>query len=136
MIVCGIVVTFVSLYLMVTFSHNRLLKNGVYIRLDKANYTVEEKPVLTIKNSSPNEITFGVDYEIYMKGGEDWVEVPALCPNAAWTAARCILPYCKSYRQLIDLSRFGPGDYRVLKTVRDELTRVSTTFVVKFKISK
>jgi len=71
-----------------------------------------------------------------MKVGEDWVEVPALGPNAAWTAARCILPYCKSFRQLIDLSRFGPGDYRVLKTVKDEVTEVSTTFVVKFRISK
>jgi hypothetical protein len=121
---------------MVTFSQNCLSKNGVYIRLDKANYTVDEKPVLTIKNSGPNEITFGVDYEIYMKVGEDWVEVPALGPNTAWTAALCILPHCKSYRQLIDLSRFGPGDYRVFKTVRDEVTGVSTTFVVKFKIIK
>jgi len=128
----GITITFVFLFPIITEFLDCALKNGVYVSLDKARYTVDEKPILTIKNCGPNEITFGSEYKIEKFIDEEWVEVPAM--PWAWDAARRILPPGQSFRQSIDLSGFSPGDYRVGKTVRDEVTEMSRIFKVKFEV--
>ena len=132
----GITITFVFLFPIITEFLDCALKNGVYVSLDKARYTVEEKPILTIKNCGPNEITFGSEYKIEKFIDEEWVEVPAYDLDVpwAWPAAQCILPSGQSFRQSIDLSEFGLGDYRVGKTVRDEVTERSRIFKVKFEV--
>jgi hypothetical protein len=128
----GITITFVFLFPVITGFLDCALKNGVYVSLDKASYTVEEKPILTIKNCGPNEITFGSEYKIEKFIDEEWVEVPAM--PWAWDAARLILPPGQSYKQSIDLSGFIHGDYRVGKIVRDEETEMSRIFKVKFDV--
>lgn len=133
----GITISFVFLFPIITGFLDCALKNGVRVSLDKASYTTEEKPILTIKNCGPNEITFGYEYEMEKFIDEEWVEVPALNLDVpwAWPAALCILPPGQSFRQSIDLSGFGPGDYRVGKTVRDEATERSRIFKVKFEVT-
>jgi hypothetical protein len=132
----GITITFVFLFPIVTESLDCALKNGVYMSLDKASYTVEEKPILTIKNCGPNEITFGIEYKMEKFIDEEWVEVSALNLDVpwAWPAALRILPPGRSFRQSIDLIGLEPGDYRVVKTVRDEATERSRIFRVKFVV--
>ena len=128
----GITITFVFLFPIITEFLDCALKNGVYVSLDKTRYTVEEKPILTIKNCGPNEITFGSKYNIEKFIDEEWVEVPDV--PWAWDAARRILSPGQSFRQSVDLSGFSPGDYRVGTTVRDEVTEMSRIFKVKFEV--
>lgn len=59
--------------------------------------------------------------------------------SAALTArarAQKRLSWVPRARQSIDLRGFSPGDYRAHKTVTVEVTDVSTTHVVEFKIVK
>lgn len=137
LVLSGITITFVFLFPIITEFLNCAIKNGVYMSLDKASFTVEEKPILTIKNCGPNEITFGIEYKIEKFIDEEWVEVPAFNLDVpwAWTAALYILPPGQSFSQSIDLSGFGPGEYRVGKTVRDEVTERSRIFKVKFEVT-
>ena len=128
----GITITFVFLFPIITEFLDCALINGVYVSLDKTRYTVEEKPILTIKNCGPNEITFGSPYKIEKFIDEEWVEVPDV--PWAWDAARRILSPGQSFRQSVDLSGFSPGDYRVGTTVRDEVTEMSRIFKVKFEV--
>ena len=133
----GITITFVFLFPIITEFLDCALKNGVYVSLDKARYTVEEKPIFTIKNCGPNEITFGSEYKIEKFIDDEWVEVPAYNLDVpwAWEAALRILPPGQSFRQSIYLSGFSPGDYRVGKTVRDEVTEMSRIFKVTFEVT-
>ena len=128
----GITIIFVFLFPIITEFLDCALINGVYVSLDKTRYTVEEKPILTIKNCGPNEITFGSVYNIEKFIDEEWVEVPDV--PWAWDAARRILSPGQSFRQSVDLSGFSPGDYRVGTTVRDEVTEMSRIFKVKFEV--
>jgi hypothetical protein len=132
----GITVTFVFLFPIITEFLDCALKNGVHVSLDKTSYMVEEKPILTIKNCGPNEITFGSEYKIEKFIDGEWVEVPAFNLDVpwAWDAAQRILPPGRSFRQSIDLSGFDLGDYRIGKTVRDEVTERSRIFKVKFVV--
>ena len=126
----------VSLSPIITVFLNCTLKNGVYVRLDKDKYNVKEKPFLKIINCGPNEITFGIEYKMEKIIDKEWVEVPAIRRDvpSAWPAGLIVLPPCKAFRQSIDLSGFSLGDYRVGKTVKDEVTEISRTFKVEFKI--
>ncbi len=126
----------VSLSPIITGPLNCALKNRVYIRLDEAKYIVKDKPVLMISNCGQNEITFGYAYKMEKMINGEWVEVPAIHRDvpSAWPAGLIVLPPSKEFRQSIDLSGFTLGEYRVCKTVKDEVTEISRTFKIKFKI--
>jgi hypothetical protein len=132
----GIIIAFVSLFPTIAGLLNCAVKNGVHLRLDKAEYTVEEKPVLKIINCSPNRFTFGHAYSMEKMIDEEWVEVPAIRRNEewAWLAWLRVLPPGGVYRQLIDLSGFDPGEYRVCKTIKEEATENSRTLKTGFKV--
>lgn len=136
LVIGGIAIVLVSLSPIITVFLNCIFENGVHVRLDKAKYTVKEKPVLKIINCGPNEITFGIDYKMEKMIDEEWVEVPAIRRAApwAWPAGLIVLPPGKAFRQSIDLGGFSLGDYRVGKTVKDEVTEISRTFKMEFKI--
>lgn len=134
----GIIITFVSLFPIIAGQLNCAVKNRVYLRLDKAEYTVEEKPVLKIINCSPNAITFGYAYSMEKMIDGEWVEVPAIRRNESWAWPAILIGYAPGgvYRQSIDLSGFDPGEYRVCKTIEDEATENSRTLKTEFKVIK
>ncbi len=134
LIVGGTAIWLVSLSPIITGLLNRALKNRIYIRLDKAKYTVKDKPVLKISNCGPNVISFGYAYKMEKMINGEWVEVPATHRDvpSAWPAGFIVLPPSKEFRQSIDLSGFDLGEYRICKTVKDEVTEISKTFKKKF----
>jgi len=106
----------------------------VRVFLDKDEYHTGEEAILKITNRGKREITFGMSYRFMKKTNDTWVEVPALGPKEAWTAALLILPPRRSYTQVVDLSRLEVGDYVLLKEINFGDSGEGKTFTVRFCI--
>ena len=106
----------------------------VRVSLDKDEYYKGEEATLKITNRGKREITFGMSYRFMKKTNDTWVEVPALGPNEAWTAALLILPPGRSYKQVVDLSRLEVGDYVLFKEIYFGESGEGKTFTIRFCI--
>jgi hypothetical protein len=112
-----------------------LSRIAVRVQLDAYSYA-DERPVLSITNYGSNVVTYGSEYKIERRKGESWIEVSPFPPNSAWTAVAIIVRPGETRKQSIKIDGLEPGEFRLSKTVRDEVIEKSTTFIMEFEIKK
>ena len=116
-----ITIIFTSLFYVLT----RKWGQSRVLTLDKEEYGIDGRAVLTVRNIWKSTILIGVPYGISRKVDGSWVYVPAQGQYEAWDAALRILSPGESYRQVIKLDGFHAGEYRLKKEIihKDEDTR-------------
>ena len=113
MILFLITIIFTSLFYVLTrkWGQNRVLT------LDKEEYGIDERAVLTVRNIWRSTILVDVENSISRKVDDSCVYVPVLDPDEAYTAASRVLRPGESYRQVINLDGFQAGEYRLRKDI-------------------
>jgi hypothetical protein len=127
-----IIVIFASLFYVFT-QKQRL--DGRALTLDKKEYGIGEKAILTIRNKWESTITVGVAYGLSRMEDGAWVEVSVLGPNEAWTAAARILHPGESYKQVIKLDELQEGKYRLEKEIHHIDLDDFKTYYIEFTIT-
>jgi hypothetical protein len=127
-----IIVIFASLFYVLA-QKQRL--DGRALTLDKKEYSIGEKPILTIRNKWESTITVGVAYGLARMEDGTWVEVSVLGPNEAWTAAARILHPGESYKQVIKLDGLQEGEYRLEKEIHHIDLDDFRTYRIEFTIT-
>jgi hypothetical protein len=108
-----ITIIFTSLFYVLTrkWGQNRVLT------LDKEEYGIDGRAVLTVRNIWRSTILVDVENSISRKVDDSCVYVPVLDPDEAYTAASRVLRPGESYRQVINLDGFQAGEYRLRKDI-------------------
>ncbi|GAA3407505.1 immunoglobulin-like domain-containing protein [Paenibacillus hodogayensis] len=103
------------------------------LKLDRAVYPADGKPVLTVSNEGPSSLFFGLDYLIERKTDGDWKPVPA-GKNAAVASIGYNLKPGSHWEQTIAFKGLSAGDYRFGKTVEGVGTPIRKTLYVEFSV--
>lgn len=116
-----VTVVFTSVFYVLT----RKRGQGDVLTLDREEYPIDSRAVLTVRNVWKSAILVGVDYSLSRKVNGTWVWVPVQGLGEAWTAALRVLGPGESYLQVIKLEGCQAGEYRLRKEIvhKDEETR-------------
>jgi hypothetical protein len=125
-----VTVIFTSVFYVLT----RKWGQGEVLTLDREEYQIDNRAVLTVRNIWKSSILVGVGYSLSRKVDGSWVWVPVQGSGEAWDAALRVLSPGESYRQVIDLEGFQTGEYRLRKEIvhKDEETRA---YYIGFRIT-
>jgi len=125
-----VTVVFTSVFYVLT----RKWGQGNVLTLDREEYQIDSRAVLTVRNVWKSSILVGVDYSLSRNVDGSWVWVPVQRSGEAWDAALRVLSPGESYRQVIKLEGLQAGEYRLRKEIvhKDEETRV---YYVGFRIT-
>ena len=85
------------------------------LTLDKEEYGIDGRAVLTVRNIWKSTILVDVDYGLSRKVDGSWV--PILVKDETRTAASRVLRPGESYTQVIKLDGLQAGEYRLRKDI-------------------
>jgi len=105
----------------------------VAVTLDKEEYGIGGRAVLTVRNIWKSTILVGIDYGLSRKVDGSWI--PVLEKDEAWTAASRVLRPGESYSQVIKLVGLQAGEYRLRKKIHHTDTDEMRTYYVGFTIT-
>ena len=105
------------------------------LTLDKEEYGIDGRAVLTVRNIWKSTILVGVGYGISRKVDGAWFNVPVQGPDEAWDAALRILSPGESYRQVIKLDGLQAGEYRLKKEIHHSDPEEMRAYYVGFTIT-
>ncbi len=105
------------------------------VTLDKEEYGIGGRAILTVRNVWKSTILTGVDYGLYRNVDGSWVWVPVLGSDTAWTAAARVIRPGESHRQVIKLDGLQAGEYRLRKVIHHTDTDEMRAYYVGFTIS-
>ena len=127
-----ITITFTSLFYVLTRMQG--LDRGA-VTLDKEEYEIGGRAVLTVRNIWKSTILVGVPYGLSGKVDGSWVWVPVQGPDEAWDAALRVLRPGESYRQVIKLDGLQAGEYRLRKEIHHTDPEETRAYYVGFTIT-
>jgi len=96
------------------------------LELDKSEYKIGEKPVMTIDNHGQTTLNFGTYYWYERLDEEEWVHVD--WGERAWTMPMLILYPNMKYQENLDVPFSDEGNYRVGKEIKAEGTNMTRIF--------
>ena len=105
------------------------------LTLDKEEYGIGGRAVLTVRNIWKSTILVGVDYVLSKKVDGSWVWVPVQGPDEAWDAALRVLSPGESYRQVIKLDGLQAREYRLRKEIHHTDPEETRAYYVGFTIT-
>jgi len=103
------------------------------LTLDQTTYSRSAKPVLTMVNTGPAPLFFGLDYKFERKEGDDWTVVPT-GKNIGVEAIGYELDENGEWEQTIEFKHIAPGQYRIGKTVNGQGTSIEKTVFAEFEV--
>ncbi|MFC3769006.1 immunoglobulin-like domain-containing protein [Paenibacillus sp. GCM10012303] len=103
------------------------------LTLDQTTYFRSAKPVLTMLNTGPAPLFFGLDYKFERKEGDDWTVVPT-GKNIGVEAIGYELTEGGEWEQTIEFKYIPPGQYRIGKTVNGQGTSIEKTVFAEFAV--
>ncbi len=100
------------------------------LELDKREYMIGEKPVMTIKNHGPTTLNFGTPYWYERLDEGEWVDVD--WSERAWTMPILILDPNRKYQEKLDVPFSDEGIYRVGKEITADGTNITRILYADF----
>lgn len=100
------------------------------LELDKSEYMIGEKPVMTIDNHGPTTLNFGTYYWYERLDEDEWVHVD--WGERGWTLPMLILYPNKEYQKNLDVPFSDEGIYRVGKEIMADGTNITRIYYADF----
>lgn len=103
------------------------------LKLDQTTYSRSAKPVITMLNSGPATLFFGLDYRLERREKGEWAVVPT-GKDIGVNAIGYELAEGGEWEQSIEFIDLPAGEYRIGKTVQGQGTSIEKSLYAEFTV--